>query len=107
MTKTLHRTLPVLLLCLSKTGPCAVISYQICFKYTGEVLYKIICMPPFSVLKSMLSMLSKNEGFSHVVIVATGEAFLGTKMAKIDHIQVEGKWRTSKCLKVFNKYMKR
>ena len=33
--------------CLSKTGVCAVISSQISFQFTGEIVYYLLCMPPF------------------------------------------------------------
>ena len=32
--------------CLSKRGPCAVISSQISSKFTGEAVYHLLCMSP-------------------------------------------------------------
>ena len=41
MTKTVNKPQPGSLYCLSKTGPCAVISSQISSKFTGQVIYPL------------------------------------------------------------------
>ena len=54
MTKTVYTTLPGSLFLLSKTGAGAVISNQISSKFTSEVVYYLLCMPPLAFLVSML-----------------------------------------------------
>ena len=47
LTKTLHKTLPWWLYCLSKTRQCAVIFNQISSKFTGEIGYHLLCILEF------------------------------------------------------------
>ena len=69
VTKILHKIR--FTFCLSKTGPCAIISSQISSKFTGEVAYYLLCMPQFhlwcqcSQLSRILSQreMSDNNGF--------------------------------------------
>ena len=42
--------------CLSKTMSCAVISSQISSKFTGAVVYNLLCMLPLAFLESMFSI---------------------------------------------------
>ena len=55
VAKTVHRTLPGSLSCLSKTGPCAVISSQISFTFAGKVVRYLLCMPLLVFLGTVLS----------------------------------------------------
>ena len=48
MTKTVHKTLPGSLFCMSKTVPCAAISSYICSTFKEEVVYYLLCMPLLS-----------------------------------------------------------
>ena len=68
VTQTVQKTLPGSLFCLSKTGPCVVISCQISSKCTREVVYYLLYIPPLAFLVSVLSI-SRIVGLMRRVIV--------------------------------------
>ena len=56
VTEIVHKTQPRSLFCLSKTGPCAIISSQISSRFTGAVVFYLLCIPPLVLLVSILSI---------------------------------------------------
>ena len=68
VTKTVRKTLPGFLFCLSKTAPCAIISSQVSFKVTGVVVYPVyastwvvVSMLFFDIFSSILTFLLRRE----------------------------------------------
>ena len=53
VTKTAQNSTKVT---FSKAGPCAVIFSQVSSKFTGQVVYYPLCIPPLAFLMSMLSI---------------------------------------------------
>ena len=89
VTRTVHKTLPRSpFLCI--TGPCAVLFSRISSRFTGDIGYFLLCMPPFAFwcqccqLSSILGLSEDivKSGFDHSIVrlpILSSPIYLFTK----------------------------